>query len=58
MYVLTISLNGPLKRNTNLKCLMTMGRLAGLIGGICNSSSWGCRFELHVGYRDSLKIKS
>lgn len=25
MYVLTVLLNGPLKRNMNLKCLMTVG---------------------------------
>ena len=31
--------------------------MAGLVGGACNSQSWGSEFKSYSGYRDYLKVK-
>ena len=35
-----------------------MGYLAGSIGRACDSCSWVCEFEAHVGCKDYLKKKN
>lgn len=32
--------------------------LAGSVGGKCYSWPWACGFELHIGYRDYVKLKT
>lgn len=37
---------------------MKFGYLAASVEKACDSRSWGCKLEPHIGYRDYLEVKS